>query len=61
MNHRGHYSWLHHERRVLDHEFPKKSPALAAPQTTGPAGYAAAVAAAAGNNKCALVLYFLIK
>lgn len=53
----GHYSWLQYDRRVLDHEFPKKNALplsvhhhLQQLQPNNNHG-----------NKCALVLYFLIK
>ena len=47
---RGHYSWLQHDRPVLDHEFPKKNVPLPAVHNNNH-----------GNNKCALALYFLVK
>jgi hypothetical protein len=53
----GHYNWLQYDRRVLDHEFPKKNALplsvhhhLQQLQPNNNHG-----------NKCALVLYFLIK
>ena len=48
---RGHYSWLQYDRRVLDHDFPKKNASFpASAQQQQPA-----------SNKCGLVLYFLIR
>jgi len=46
----GHNSWLQHDRPVLDHEFPKKNPLPAVHNNNH-----------STNNKCALILYFLIK
>ena len=54
----GHYSWLQYDRRVLDHEFPKKN-------SLPPSVHHHHLQQLQPNNnhgnKCALVLYFLIK
>jgi len=57
----GHYSWLHHERRVLDHEFPKKNPPPPLPPPPLPGQPYPHHQHNQANNKCAVVLYFLIK
>ena len=54
----GHYSWLHHDRRVLDHEFPKK---IAGPQPPMQLISNNNNNHHQANHKCVLVLYFLIK
>lgn len=49
----GHLSWLQYDRRVLDHEFPKRA--------AQPLGSSHQSIHQASSGKCAVVLYFLIK
>lgn len=55
----GHYSWLQYDRRVLDHEFPKKN---SLPPIVHQHHHLQQLQPNNNHgNKCALVLYFLIK